>query len=206
VELQGFDAAYLDRLRDGDSDTERHFAAYFGELLLIKLRARGRPWHLAEDIRQETFTRVLRAVRSPEGIRKPEGLGAFVNSVCNNILLEYGRSERRHRTPDEPEPVVKDSAPDAQAQLITRERSDIVRRVVDELPPRDRDLLRALFLEEQEKSTICARFGVEPDYLRVLLHRAKGRFRTLYLAREENQARVVPIRDERRPSPRSMEC
>ena len=204
MELQGFDAAYLDRLRDGDADTERHFVAYFGELLLIKLRARGRPWHLAQDIRQETFARVLRAVRSPEGIRKPEGLGAFVNTVCNNVLKEHLRSESRHRTPDDPDPAVTDSEPDPQAQLITRERSEIVRKVIDELPPRDRDLLRALFLEEQEKSEVAARFGVEPDYLRVLLHRAKARFRTLYLAREESAGRVVPIRDER-PA-RHLEC
>jgi RNA polymerase sigma-70 factor (ECF subfamily) len=81
-----------------------------------------------------------------------------------------------------------------------------VRRVIGDLPPRDRDLLRALFLEEQEKSEVCARFGVEPDYLRVLLHRAKARFKALYLAREDATPRVVPQREERQPPRRSMEC
>ena len=42
---------------------------------------------------------------------------------------------------------------------------------------RDRDLLRAIFLEEKEKDEICREFGVDREYLRVLLHRAKERFR-----------------------------
>jgi RNA polymerase sigma-70 factor (ECF subfamily) len=42
---------------------------------------------------------------------------------------------------------------------------------------RDRDLLRAIFLEEKEKEEICREFGVDREYLRVLLHRAKERFR-----------------------------
>lgn len=207
MELHEFDAAYLNRLREGHADTERHFASYFGQLLLIKLRARGRPWHLAQDICQETFARVLKAVRSPEGIQKPERLGAFVNSVCNNVLLEHLRAETRHRTPDEPDQPIQDGAPDPQDQLITKERKEAVRQVIEDLPPRDRDLLRALFLEEQDKSEVCARFGVEPGYLRVLLHRAKARFKALYLAREESApARVVSLQEERRSSRRSMEC
>jgi RNA polymerase sigma-70 factor, ECF subfamily len=45
---------------------------------------------------------------------------------------------------------------------------------------RDRELLRAIFLEEGDKDEVCRRFGVDRDYLRVRLHRAKERFRLLY--------------------------
>jgi RNA polymerase sigma-70 factor, ECF subfamily len=34
-----------------------------------------------------------------------------------------------------------------------------------------------VFLEEGERSEICERLKVDGDYLRVLLHRAKERFR-----------------------------
>ena len=53
------------------------------------------------------------------------------------------------------------------------------------LPERDQALLRALFLEEEERDAICARFGVERGYLRVLIHRAKNQFR----ARQGGQGR-----------------
>jgi RNA polymerase sigma-70 factor (ECF subfamily) len=44
-----------------------------------------------EDVCQDTFVRVWVALRSEQGIRQPERLGAFVNSVCNNVLLEHYR-------------------------------------------------------------------------------------------------------------------
>ena len=55
-----------------------------------------------------------------------------------------------------------------------------MRRILDGLPKRDRDLLRAIFLEEKEKDTVCREFGVDREYLRVLVHRAKDKFKALY--------------------------
>ncbi len=37
--------------------------------------------------------------------------------------------------------------------------------------------MRLVFLEEADKVEACGRLGVGEDYLRVLLHRAKTRFR-----------------------------
>jgi RNA polymerase sigma-70 factor (ECF subfamily) len=54
---------------------------------------------------------------------------------------------------------------------------------------RDRDLLRAIFLEEKDKNEICREFGVDREYLRVLLHRAKGRFRSTFDQQAENALR-----------------
>jgi RNA polymerase sigma-70 factor (ECF subfamily) len=59
-------------LKDGDPETERHFTTYFGDLLLIKLRARLRNTQTIEDIRQETFLRVLSTLkpRTPCTLRR----------------------------------------------------------------------------------------------------------------------------------------
>ena len=45
-------------------------------------------------MRQETFTRVFAALRAGK-IRQPDRLGAFVNSMCNNVLLEHYRASSR---------------------------------------------------------------------------------------------------------------
>lgn len=185
MELQGFDAAYLERLRSGHLETEQHFVSYFGTLILIKLRSRLRCRHLVEDVRQETFRRVLQAVRSPLGIRDPERFGPFVNSVCNNVVLEFLRTENRHRqSGDEADPPAGGAESDPEAALINEERKALVRRIVEGLPDKDRRILRALFLEERDKDEICANFGVSRDYLRVLLHRAKAQFRAHYVERQ----------------------
>src|SRR5579872_3766647 len=87
MEKQDFDAQYVSRLTEGDASVEHHFTAYFGQFLNIKLRRRGWATDQIEDIRQETFLRVLQVLRQKQGLEHPERLGAFVNSVCNNIIL-----------------------------------------------------------------------------------------------------------------------
>jgi RNA polymerase sigma-70 factor (ECF subfamily) len=180
VELFSFDEFYLQRLRDRDHVTERHFTAYFGKLLLIKLRSRLRSPQAVEDIRQETFLRVFKAVRAEGGVRQPERLGAFVNSICNNVLQEHFRSSARVMPLDEEAPDPSDPAVDMDQILLTRQSSEQVRQILAQLPEKDRALLRALFMEEKDKEEVCRQFGVNRTYLRVMLFRAKQSFRVYY--------------------------
>jgi RNA polymerase sigma-70 factor, ECF subfamily len=180
VELYSFDEAYLKRLRERDFPTEQHFVAYFRKLLVIKLRSRLRGSEAVEDIAQETFLRVLKAMSSERGIRQPERLGAFVNSVCNNVLQEFYRSSGHGTQLDEDTPEPIDQVLDLDGFLVSKQTREQVREVLALLPEKDRQLLRAIFLEEKEKDQVCKEFGVDRDYLRVLLHRAKNNFRVFY--------------------------
>jgi len=179
VEFFTFDKAYVQLLRQGDPVTEQHFVAYFEQLLRIKLRSRMLTTDKVEDLRQETFIRVIAAVRK-DGVRQPERFGAFVNSICNNVLLEYYRSSAKNHPIEDSHLEIPDKVLDLEAMLVTKQSSERVRRILDEMPWRDRDLLRAIFLEEKEKDAVCRQFGVDRDYLRVLLHRAKDKFKILY--------------------------
>jgi RNA polymerase sigma-70 factor, ECF subfamily len=134
-----------------------------------------------EDIQQETFLRVLKTLRAEAGIRSAERFGAFVNSVCNNVLLEFYRSSGRSDQLDENSSDTQDRTIDLDGALATRETREQVRKVLDQLPEKDRRLLRDVFLEEKNKDEICRDFGVDRDYLRVLLHRAKQSFKAYYL-------------------------
>ena len=180
MELFSFDDDYVRRLREGDRWTEEHFLRYFGELLLIKLRSRLRGLQRLEDIRQEVFLRVFRALRLPEGLRDGRKLGAFVNSVCNNVVLESLRRSGRTQQYGPEIDTMADASQSIESALVTAETKERVRRVLDEIEPRDGKLLRALFLEERDKDDICAEFGVDREYLRVLLFRAKDKFRAAY--------------------------
>lgn len=176
-----FDEAYLGRLCQGDPEVEEHFAAYFGQLILIKLRRRLKSRHVIDDVRQETFLRVFRILRSASGVQHPERLGALVNSVCNNVVLEASRSRRHEELPEEIAPgQTAADVPDAVNGLISQEQRREVHKVLEELPERDRSLLRAVYLDEASRDAICAQFQVDRDYLRVLLHRAKQSFRLRY--------------------------
>jgi RNA polymerase sigma-70 factor (ECF subfamily) len=180
VELFSFDEPYLKRLREQDFLTEQHFVAYFNKLLLIKLRSRLRSSPAVEDIRQETFVRVLKSLRTEGGIRSPERLGAFVNSVCNNVLQEFYRSSAHSGAADDDAMDPPDDTIDLEGMLATKQTREHVRRVLEHMPEKDRRLLRSIFMEEKDKDEICREFGVDRDYLRVLLHRAKQSFRAFY--------------------------
>ena len=178
-----FDAAYLQRLAAHDPATERHFVDYFGELIRLKLRSRLSSKEAVEDVRQETFARVFKMLRSGEGIRQPERLGPIVNSVCNFVLKEHYRARSKKETTLDDEPESNLVSPgETQSGLFEIKHSEvIVRKVLVDMPERDRRLLEMVLLEERDKDEVCAEFGLTRDYLRVLVHRAKQSFKSHYL-------------------------
>ncbi len=174
-----FDKAYVERLREGDPSTEEHFVGYFEQLLRIKLRSRMLTPDKVEDLRQETFIRVIAVVRK-DGVRQPERFGAFVNSICNHVLLEHYRSSAKNQPLEDAHLDMPDKVLDLDGMLVTKQSAERVRRTLDGMPKRDRDLLRGIFLEEKEKDSVCQELGVDREYLRVLVHRAKDKFKALY--------------------------
>jgi RNA polymerase sigma-70 factor (ECF subfamily) len=184
LQFHAFDAEYVDNLCAGDRSTQDHFVRYFTELLHLKLRSRLRSPQAIEDVRQETFARVFASLRKEGALRQPDRLGAFVNTVCNNVLLEHYRSASRSDSLDEEgQPEIPDTALDALGIVSARQLKTKVREILLELPEKDRSLLKAVFLDERDRDEVCREFGVDREYLRVLLFRAKQEFKTEYLKR-----------------------
>jgi RNA polymerase sigma-70 factor, ECF subfamily len=179
VDFFAFDKVYLQKLRAGDPSTEHHFASYFGRFLRIRLRARRLPPDRIDDLVQETLLKVIIKVHQ-DAVRQPECFGSFVNSTCNNILQEHYRRFSKDQPIEDGPMEVADKVLDPDGLLVTQETAEHVRRILDDLPERDRRILRCLFFDEKEKDVICREFGVKRDYLRVLVLRAKDKFRALY--------------------------
>lgn len=175
MDFFSFDAAYVERLAAGDPAVVEHFNGYFEELIFIKLRARQLPNHVIEDVRQETFLRVFQTLRK-DGIRQPERIGAFVNTVCNNVVLEFGRAGSRVTYMDDA-PEATDATESSERRLIEQERKANVRRLLSEMPPKNQKLLTAVFLDERSPDEVCDEMGIDRGYLRVLLFRARTQLR-----------------------------
>lgn len=181
LQFQSFDGEYVSHLRAGDPRVQEHFVSYFTSLIQIKLRSRLRSPEAVEDVRQETFARFFVALREGK-ILQPDRLGSFVNSICNHVLLEHYRGASRDDSLDDDEE--KDfpaKGIDPLAAVSAHEMEKKVREILEGLSERDRRLLREVFLEERDKDEVCRDFGVDREYLRVLLHRAKQAFKALYL-------------------------
>jgi RNA polymerase sigma-70 factor (ECF subfamily) len=187
LQFHSFDATYVGKLCAGDRETQEHFVGYFTELLRLKLRSKLQSSHAIEDVCQETFARVFSVLRRDGGLRQPERIGAFVNTTCNHVLFEQYRLSSRSESLDEegaPEPAAKGA--NALDMAASRQMNQKVREILLEMAPRDRSLLKAVFLDERDRDEVCHEFGVEREYLRVLLHRAKQEFKVEYVKRIGN--------------------
>lgn len=185
MELFEFDDDYVRRLREGDRDTAAHFHAYFRDLLLLKLRRRLTSMDAIDEVRQEVFARSIARLGHLRDARK---LGSFVNSICNRVLMEYYRAEGRTEALDGQMDVADEG--DVETTFETARNTARVRLVLATLPERDAEILRVVFLEEGDKEEVCRRLGVDRDYLRVLLHRAKKAFRMRYLRRKSGRLSI----------------
>jgi RNA polymerase sigma-70 factor, ECF subfamily len=184
LQFQTFDAGYIEALCAGDRRVQDHFVGYFTELIQLKVRSRLPSRQAQDDVRQETFARVLATLRRDNGLRQPERLGAFVNTVCNNVLFEHYRASSRQESLDgDDKPELPAGGAGIDDAVAARQLGERVREILSGLSVRDRALLQAIFLEEKDREEVCREMGVDGEYLRVLLFRAKQSFRTEYLKR-----------------------
>ncbi len=97
--------------------------------------------------------------------------------MCNYVLMEHYRSGSKNVTLDADHLEIPDKVLSLEDLAISGQVRTTVREVLAQLPERDQAILRAIFLDEMNKDEVCKRFGVGRDYLRVLVHRAKEKFR-----------------------------
>jgi RNA polymerase sigma-70 factor (ECF subfamily) len=130
-----------------------------------------------DDIVQETLARFMVAARE-EKIHNPAAMGAFINGVCRNVISEYRR--RNMRTDPMPE-VVPEPPSQGIPEIDLMELRQAIAHGLEQLSERDRRVLRAFYLEEKSKEEILKQTGMSDENFRVVLCRAKERFRAIYL-------------------------
>jgi len=136
-----------------------------------------------DDIVQESLTRFLTATQKDK-IHNPAAAGAFLNGICRNVISEYRRRNMR----DEPMPEVvpePESGAIADAELF--ELRQAISHGLDQLSERDRQVLRAFYLEEKSREEILRQTGLTDENFRVVLCRAKERFRAIYVQQAQHR-------------------
>jgi RNA polymerase sigma factor (sigma-70 family) len=137
-----------------------------------------------DDIVQETLARFVSATRDGK-LRNTEAVGAFVNGICQNVILEY----RRRWSRDTP---MLDTAPEVPDKRLGDAEAFELREAIgsgmQQLSARDRQVLRAFYIDEMPKHEILAATGLTDDNFRVVLCRAKERFRQIYNSQVKHRA------------------
>jgi RNA polymerase sigma factor (sigma-70 family) len=132
----------------------------------------------AEDVRAETFVRVLLALRQGK-LRKADSLSSFIVGIALNVI----RESRRHKFGTEPlgdnELEIADETSPEDA-FLDQEVSSSIEQAARHLKPREREFLRMYYYEELPKEEIARILGIKEERLRLIKSRALQRFREIY--------------------------
>jgi RNA polymerase sigma factor (sigma-70 family) len=165
-----YDADFLARLRQRDPATCTWFVFTFTPILEAKLRYKFRDSSTIEDLRNDTFYRVLVQV-DKNGIRDPSQFGSFVRGVCENVAHEYIRKTYATSSwPEGFEPADRAAAID---ELLTdKELKGLVRSKIQELTRDEQELITKIYFQEQDRRVMAHAWGISVTGLNVRLCRA----------------------------------
>ena len=177
-------------IRQGDIRAESAFVEKFATRLTYILRKRTADGELAADLQQEAFVIVLEKLRA-NALNEPEKLGAYLQQTAINLYIGHVRRLARQQTASNTDLIEALSAEtDQYADLLRDRAADAVLDVIANLNnERDRLIMKAFYIDEKEKSAICAELDLSHRHFDRVISRARDRFRKLV----ENNAEFAVI-------------
>lgn len=172
------DIELVSRIRQGDATAEAALYEKYSSrvyfLALSELRSRDD----AEDVRAETFLRVIQALRQDK-LRKPAALASFIVGFALNIIREQNRAGSKVQPLAEEEYEMADNR-SLEAAFIDKDVNRSIEEAARSLKPRERDFLRMYYYEEMTKEEISRALGIKEDRLRLIKSRTLKKFGDIY--------------------------
>lgn len=172
------DSDLVTNVRQGDSTAEgalyEKYASRIYFLALSELHSKMD----AEDVRAETFLRVIQALRQDK-LRSAAALPSFIVGIALNVIREHVRLNYKAQQLDGCElKLVGEHS--LEAAFLDAETNEAIRSVAGKLKPRERDFLRMYYYEERSKEEIAVSLGIKEERLRLIKSRALKSFREMY--------------------------
>ena len=124
----------------------------------------------AEDILQEAYTKLWSKRDSLEAVQQPE---AFAVTIVRNLCLDFLRSPRSNSRSEPLEAITLPSEDSPDRQVEQRDQLRQVRRLIEELPPNQRQVIRLRGMEDCSLEEIAQITGFSDANVRTLLSRAR---------------------------------
>ena len=181
------------RIQAGDRRAEERVVELYGRSVAVLLdrHTNGRPE--AQDLFQDTFRLVLEKLRRGE-LREPAKLPGFLAQIARSLAIEHYRKATRRKTDTDSEAIGEAVAPSASplSELLESENAALVRQVIRELGnERDREILLRFYIAEEDKDRIAADHGLTSLQFNRVLHRARQRYKELFLERTGRQGSAL---------------
>lgn len=124
----------------------------------------------AEDILQEAYAKLWSKRDSLEAVQQPE---AFAVTIVRNLCLDFLRSPRTNNRSEPLETVILHCEDSPERQVETRDQLRQVVRLIQELPPNQRQVIRLRGMEDCSMEEIAEITGFSSANVRTLLSRAR---------------------------------
>ena len=131
----------------------------------------------AEDAVQEVF---LKLWHVRDSLDKYDSIPAFATTVTKNICVDKIRIRGRESSLDDE--IYRQAGPDNPYLQLERKNSDeIIRFIIDRLPPLQQAIIRMKDIDEYEVEQIAEITGTQVEAVRMNLSRARKKVREEYL-------------------------
>ena len=131
---------------------------------------RGR--EAAEDVAQEVFIRIWRALPDFDG---RASLSTWVYTIARNASLSALRARRQHFSLSDPQTRAEADIVDESATAESSADDAALRRLVEALPQKQRQVVTLFYMEEQSHEEVAAMLAMPIGTVKTLLHRARAK-------------------------------
>ncbi|MGH3900612.1 MAG: RNA polymerase sigma factor [Pseudonocardiaceae bacterium] len=161
TDATGSVASLLLRIRDGDPAAWDEILRRYGKLVSMTVRSFGLQDADTLDVTQMTW---LRLAQNAHRVQRPERLGGWLATTARRECLHLLREAKPARDLADVAPeTVADLSAGPEQRVIDADTARTLRKLVDELSPRRRTLLRALFTDNPRPYAEVARaVGISP--------------------------------------------
>lgn len=163
------DTRTLDAARGGDPAAIEEFVRYFEAPVFAFLsRSMGRGPHI-EDLAQEVFMRVLRAL--PQFEKREAKVSTWIFQIAVRLIQD--QRKRPHRTFVSVHDDIGDDRPDPEQSYARRRLLSKIEILVEELPPEQRMALVLIEFHGMSHTEVGDVMNVSPATVKTRLHRAR---------------------------------
>ncbi|WP_154223547.1 RNA polymerase sigma factor [Marinicella rhabdoformis] len=186
----------LKQIAAGDTDACQQFVVDHYQWLTVIVRQQFPYTDLYMDIVHDAFGLTIEKLKANE-INKLESIKFYLRTAAINIGYSYLRKDKKFRSSLDQDLlfILEDKTADVAREVEWDDSIEYVKRLIKELKvARDREILKAFYLEDKDKLSICQELQITPDHFSRVLFRAKHRLKELLMGKKENKAdNVVSI-------------
>jgi len=154
------------------------------ELYRLALRITLNPAE-AEDVVQDTMIKVW---NRREGWDELESIEAFCLTICRNLAVDRIRKlENQNQSLDENGDEKPDQSytSNPEEQAMQRDRVELIRRLISELPEKQRSVMQLRDFEGKSYKEIASIMAISEEQVKVNIFRARQAIRQKYIETEK---------------------